>query len=185
MNDKADDRHFSQALTLRKGTPVTIRVMRPDDKNRLEAAFAGLDPQSIYTRFFGFRKELPEGPLKRIATIDFVRLLGLVVTTGEGADEIIIGSATYVADTAPDGTREAEVAFTIEEDYQGQGLAGKLLAAMAAIARRHGITRLVAEVLAGNAAMLSVFQRSSLPMTRKRVEGGVIRVELELSPPPA
>ena len=44
MNDKADDRHFSQALTLRKGTPVTIRVMRPDDKNRLEAAFAGLDP---------------------------------------------------------------------------------------------------------------------------------------------
>ena len=56
---------------------------------------------------------------------------------------------------------------------------------MAAIARRHGIKRFVAEVLAGNAAMLSVFQRSSLPMTRKRVEGGVIRVELELSPPPA
>ena len=81
--------------------------------------------------------------------------------------------------------RGTEVAFTIEEDYQGQGLAGKLLAAMAAIARRHGITRLVAEVLAGNAAMLSVFQRSSLPMTRKRVEGGVIRVELELSLPPA
>ena len=70
MNDKADDRHFSQALTLRKGTPVTIRVMRPDDKNRLEAAFAGLDPESIYTRFFGSRKELPEGPLKRIAAIE-------------------------------------------------------------------------------------------------------------------
>ena len=124
MNDKADEHHFSQALTLRKGTPVTIRVMRPDDKSRPEAAFAGLDPESIYTRFFGSRKELPEGPLKRIAAIDFVRVLGLVVTTGEGADEIIIGSATYVADTAPDGAREAEVAFTIEEDYQGQGLAG-------------------------------------------------------------
>lgn len=184
MKDADDDRHFSEALTLRNGTPVTIRVMRPDDKERLVAAFAKLDPQSIYTRFFGFRKELPEGPLNRIATIDFVNRAGFVVTTGTGTDEIIIGSATYVADTAPDGARVAEVAFTIEEDYQGQGLAGRLMAAMAGIARRHGIARLSADVLSDNAAMLAVFKRIGLPM-RKRREGGVIQLELDLTPPPA
>ena len=184
MNTTSDDSHYSVPGALRDGTPVTIRLMRPDDKDKLVAAFAKLDQQSVYTRFFSFRKELPEGPLSRIDRIDFVRLAALVATLGSGAAETIIGSATYVADTAPAGARVAEVAFMIEEDYQGQGLAGRLLAALAGIARRHGIDRLVAEVLAGNAAMIAVFRRSGLPM-RKRSEGGVVHIELDLGPEPA
>ena len=179
MTAPGADREFCEAAALRDGTPVTIRVMRPEDRDKLVAAFAKLDPHSIYTRFFSFRKELPEGPLNRIASIDFVQLAGLVVTVGEGADEVIIGSATYVADSAADGAKQAEVAFTIEEEYQGQGLASRLLAALAGMARKHGIARLKAEVLASNAPMLAVFQRSGLPM-RKRREAGVIHVELAL-----
>jgi len=176
---RSADHDFRLLVVLRNGTPVTIRVMRSDDKDRLRAAFAKLDPQSIYVRFFSFRKELPEGPLDRIDRIDFVRLLGLVATIGSGDDEVVIGSSTYVADDAADGTRAAEVAFTVEEDYQGQGLAGRLLEAAAAIARRHGIGRFTADVLSDNAPMLRVFERSGLPMRRRR-EGGVIHLELEL-----
>jgi hypothetical protein len=55
---------------------VTIRVMRPDDHERLVAAFAKLDPSTIYTRFFSYRKEIPERALERIAEIDFVQLAG-------------------------------------------------------------------------------------------------------------
>jgi GNAT superfamily N-acetyltransferase len=93
----------------------------------------------------------------------------------------VIGSATYVASVAGDGARVAEVAFTIEEDYQRQGLASKLLAALADLARRHGIVRLEADVLSGNAAMLTVFQRSGLPM-RRRSEGGVVHLTMDLAP---
>ena len=173
------DRAFRMLVVLRNGTPVTIRVMRPDDKDRLIAAFAKLDPQSVYVRFFSFRKELPEGPLNRIDRIDFVHLLGLVATVGSGDDEVVIGSSTYVADDAADGVRAAEVAFMIEEDYQRQGLAGRLFEAAAGIARRHGIARFTADVLADNAPMLRVFERSGLPMRRRR-EGSVIHLELEL-----
>lgn len=179
MIDADDDFHFSQAVTLRDGTQATIRVMRPDDKDKLIAAFAKLDGQTIYTRFFSYLKALPEGPLNRIDRIDFVRLAAVVVSVGAGADEIIIGSATYVADTAPDGIRMAEVAFTIEEDYQRQGLASRLLAALTGIARRHDIQRFEAEVLAANAPMLSVFKRGGLPMTQRR-ESGVIHIALDL-----
>ena len=56
------DPGFCQQVVLRNGTPVTIRVMRPDDKGRLVEAFAKLDPQSIYVRFFSFRKELRRRP---------------------------------------------------------------------------------------------------------------------------
>jgi RimJ/RimL family protein N-acetyltransferase len=173
------DRAFRMLAVLRNGTPVTIRVMRPDDRDRLVAAFAKLDRQSIYVRFFSFRNELPEAALDRIDRIDFVRLLGLVATVGSGDDEVVIGSSTYVADDVADGVRAAEVAFTIEEDYQGQGLGGRLFEAAAAIARRHGIARFTADVLADNAPMLRVFERSRLPMRRRR-EGGVIHLELEL-----
>ncbi len=58
---------------------------------------------------------------------------------GSGADETLIGGASYVALPSADGARAAEVAFTIEEDYQGQGLASKLLALLVDIARQHGI----------------------------------------------
>ena len=179
MDGQADDFHFERETTLRDGRAVTIRMMRPDDKDRLIAAFAKLDRQSIYTRFFTYRKELPQGPLNRIDRIDLVRLAALVVTLGDGDDAIIIGSASYVADTAADGTRQAEVAFTIEEDFQGQGLAGRLLDALAGIARRHGITRFKAEVLAGNAPMLAVFQRCRLPLHTRR-SGEVVQLTMDL-----
>ncbi|HEX5674096.1 MAG TPA: GNAT family N-acetyltransferase [Azonexus sp.] len=179
MSDSIDDTQFSRPATLRDGRPVTIRLMHPDDKDKLVAAFAKLDRQSVYTRFFSFRKELPEGPLNRIDRIDFVHLAALVVTLGVGADAAIIGSATYVADDDADGAKAAEVAFTIEEDFQGQGLAGQLLSALAGIARRHGIKRFDAEVLAHNAAMLAVFRRSGLPVSVRHA-GGVVHVSLDL-----
>lgn len=180
---RADDLGFHQAITLRDGRPALLRVMRPDDKQRLQNAFTQLDPQSVYTRLFSFRKSIPERAFERIAQIDFVHLAGLVVTMGTGVDEIVIGAASYVGRTDDDGTRVAEVAFTIEEDFQGQGLASRLLAALATLARRHGLVRFEAEVLSGNAPMLAVFQRSGLPM-RQRSEGGVVHLDLDLALPP-
>lgn len=179
MDEAQDDFHFEQAATLRDGQPVTIRLMRPDDRQRLLDAFAKLDRQSIYTRFFSFRKELPPGMLEQIEHIDLVHLAALVVTLGSGADETVIGSAGYVAQVAGDGRREAEIAFTIEEDFQGQGLASRLLAALAGIARRHGITRFTAEVLAANEPMRAVFRHCGLSM-RTRQTGDVLQVTLAL-----
>ena len=147
------------------------------------AAFSKLDANTIYTRFFSHRKEIPAATLDRIAAIDFVNLAGLVATIGTGADETVIASATYVGIPAADGVKTAEVAFTVEEDYQRQGLASKLLAALATLARRHGIVRFEADVLAGNTAMLAVFQRSGLPMRRGRTQDGAVHLTLDLAAP--
>ena len=173
------DHDFRIDTALRDGTPVVIRVMRPDDRERIVAAFAKLDESSIYTRFMSHLKEIPPRALDRIAEIDFVRVTGLVATIGSGDDEIVIGGASYFGSVAANGKRFAEVAFTIEEDFQGQGLATKLFGALATIARRHGIAYFTAEVLARNAPMLAVFARTGLPMRRQR-ESEVIHIELDL-----
>jgi RimJ/RimL family protein N-acetyltransferase len=181
MDDFDPDYVLRIETMLRDGTRATIRVMRPDDRERVVAAFDKLDEMTMYTRFFASLRHVPEHELARLDEVDFVHVAGLVVTIGSGSDETIIGGTTYIADTAVDGTRVAEVAFTIEEDYQGQGLATRLFSTLAAIARRHGIRRFVADVLASNAPMLAVFDRAGLPIRRQR-EGEVFHIEMDLKP---
>ena len=168
-------------IVLRNGTRVQVRVARPDDRDRIVAAFNELEPDSVYTRFFSMRKELTTAELDRLTTTDFTNFVGLLAVVGQGADETVIGGATYVALPRASDTRAAEVAFTIEEDYQGQGLAGQLFAMLASVARQHGIQRFEAEVLAGNAPMLKVFERSGLPLTKTR-DAGVTHIVMDLLP---
>ena len=60
--------------------------------------------------------------------------------------------------------RAAEVAFVVADAYQHHGLAPMLLYRLATAARSVGITRFVAEVLAENKAMLSVFRGAGFPI---------------------
>jgi GNAT superfamily N-acetyltransferase len=159
-----DARNYAVEDTLRNGTSITIRAVRSDDRERIARAFRQLEPESVYTRFFGCKKELTAADFARLDAIDFVRQVILVVTTRGSEDKIVIGSGSYVARDADDGTVAAEVAFTVEEDYQGLGIAGRLLRHLVEIARERGITRFEADVLSGNKPMLAVFARSGLPM---------------------
>jgi len=179
MNNPGSASPFSQQTSLRNGTPVVLRVALPEDRAKVVAAFGKLDPDSIYTRFFSMRKELSPAELDRFGATDFVNFVSLAALVGSGPDETLIGGASYVVLPAPDGARAAEVAFTIEEDYQGQGLASQLMCMLVGIARQHGIVQFEAEVLAGNKAMRSVFERSGLPLTKSR-EDGVTHIVMDL-----
>ncbi|MCF7733711.1 MAG: GNAT family N-acetyltransferase [Akkermansiaceae bacterium] len=77
--------------------------------------------------------------------------------------DAIIGGGRYVTFNRPAG-RSAEVAFLVEEDYSGLGIAGRILKHLTRIAREKGISQFEAEVLPRNKAMLAVFRRSALPM---------------------
>jgi GNAT superfamily N-acetyltransferase len=68
----------------------------------------------------------------------------------------------------------------VEEDFQGQGIAGLLLGHLARIARQQGVRELTAEVLPVNRGMLTVFSRSGLPM-QSATEDGVVHVALSLT----
>ena len=179
VNEASPRNPFSLQTVLRNGTPVQIRLALPEDRDKIVAAFHKLESDSVYTRFFSARKELTAAELDRLSATDFVNFVGLLAVVGSGTAETVIGGATYVALPSPDETRAAEVAFTIEEDYQGQGLASQLMTILADTARQHGFHRLEAEVLSGNAPMLKVFERSGLPLTKTR-DGGVTHIVMQL-----
>ncbi len=176
-----DARHFGITDTLKDGTSVTIRAIRPNDKELIKEAFKNLEPETIYKRFFRYKSELTEDELKRINEFDFETNVVLVVTIPEKNREIIIGAAQYcVLGNTPDALTQAEVAFTVEEDYQGQGMGSRLLKQLIRIAREKGVNQFVAEVLPQNKAMLAVFAHSGLP-AKQNYEGGFISVTISLT----
>ena len=177
MDDASNPRDYRAEDRLRDGTAIVIRAVRVDDRERMREASGRLSPEAIYLRLFAPKKELTEAGLKRLIEVDFDREVALVATIGAGTQESVIGGGRYVS--ANNDRRAAEVAFTVDGRYRGQGIASRLLQHLAAIARGRGITRFDAEVLAENRPMLAVFARSGLAMERRR-EGGVVHVELSL-----
>jgi RimJ/RimL family protein N-acetyltransferase len=164
---------FSSIETLRNGRRIEIRAQRKHDREALEAAVARMSDESVYRRFFGPRHQFTEKEAAYFVNIDFVTHVALVVVANENGKEAIVGAGHYVV-VEPG---RAEVAFAVIDECQGQGIGGALMHNLVAIAREAGVGKLIAEVLAGNTAMLKVFQRSGLMMSTKR-EGSVVHVTL-------
>jgi GNAT superfamily N-acetyltransferase len=154
---------------------ITIRAVRPDDKEGIVKAFRALDRRSVYLRFFSYRKELSEEELRRVTGCDGVSEAVLVATVGSGDQETIVGLGGYVRSGAA-----ADIAFAVEEDFQGRGIAGRLLQRLAHIARANGITRFEADVLAENTPMLTVLRHSGLAMRASQGQG-VVHATLSLT----
>jgi RimJ/RimL family protein N-acetyltransferase len=168
------------AETLRDGTAVTVRAARADDGPKIRRAFQNLERDTVYTRFFGYKADVSDVDLARITEADFETRVALLVTIGAGEDEVVVGGASYVVgDACTTGGRSAEVAFLIEEDFQGRGMASLLIRHIIAIARADGLDRLEADVLSRNLPMLQVLRRCGLPMTARH-QADVIHVTLSL-----
>jgi GNAT superfamily N-acetyltransferase len=162
-----DIANYTVVEKLRDQRPVTIRAIRPGDKELFRTAFIGLEAGSIYMRFFGPRKELTDRELVQATEVDFIRTVALVASVQESSGERIVGGGRYIAYGESDPPTAAEVAFLVEEDYHGQGIASILFKHLLLIGRQQGISRFEADVLHANKKMLRVFERAGLPIVTK------------------
>jgi GNAT superfamily N-acetyltransferase len=174
-----DARHYNAKETLKNGMVVTIRAIRADDKENIAKAFSNLDRESVYTRFFRYKDELTDDELRQVAEVDFEDIVALVVTKENEEGETIIGGGRYIAFAAAGGERRAEVAFIVEEDYQGLGIATRILGHLTAIAREKGVSAFEADVLSENRGMLTVFAKSGLP-TKQTYDGDTVHVTMSI-----
>ncbi|HUL93197.1 MAG TPA: GNAT family N-acetyltransferase [Burkholderiales bacterium] len=153
---------------------VMIRGIRPDDRERIVKAFRALDLRSIYLRFFFHKKELGDEELHRLCEPGRAREVVQVATIGSGSQETIIGLGHYVRSGA-----SADIAFIVEEDYRGRGIASSLLQHLTHIAREDGILQFEADVFAENTPMLNVLHHSGL-RADVRASDGIVHVTLFL-----
>jgi RimJ/RimL family protein N-acetyltransferase len=175
-----DARNYTASETLRDGAPVTVRAIRRDDGSGILAAFDRLDRESVYTRFFTYKKELSDADLNGLTDVDFDHVVALVVTADAGDFETLIGGGRYCSEAPLRGVQSAELAFITANDYRGRGVAGLILKHLVLIGRAQGVLRFEADVLAQNQAMLAVFRHSGLALKQQR-EGNVVHVVLPLA----
>ncbi len=170
-----DGKNLKTSETLKNGLMVTIRAVRPSDKELFVEIFNNLDPETIYTRFFHRKSSLSETDLQALTEVDFIQNVVLIATIPGPEREGIIGVARYVLlQPGQEGQLRAEVAFTVEKEYQGQGLASRMMRHLVMIAREQGLKSLEAEVMADNISMFKVFNRSGLPMQTKYPDGDIV-----------
>jgi len=171
----SDPAKYSAVELLRNGLRIEIRALRASDRADLVAAVDHTGARSLYRRFFSLKRHFSEKEINFFLNIDFANHVALVAVVREGGRRAIVGGGRYIV--VRPGT--AEVAFTVVDKYQGQGIGGSLMRHLTTLARDAGLKELIAEVLPENIPMLKVFENSGLRLSAKQ-EDGVVHISLQL-----
>ena len=163
-------RELEHAIVLDDGRRLLLRPIRPADAPRLVALYDRLSLDSRYHRFFTAMKRLPPDWARFLATVDYRRRLALVVEHDTPAGPEVIAVARYDSGGGDDA---AEVAFVVDDPWQGLGLGTRLLGDLLQAAEARGLHRFRAYVLADNTRMLDLLTRFT-DVRARRIDAGVI-----------
>jgi acyl-CoA hydrolase/GNAT superfamily N-acetyltransferase len=164
----------SRRHTLPGGKEVTVRPARITDEETLRDLFYRLSDDSTYRRFMFCKREHPHDEMQHLVDLDYEQNMALVVCDTTGDNTEIPAMARYDVDPA---TNLADIAFVVQDGWQGKGVGTLLMKRMGEIARARGIAGFTADVLATNKPMIAVFQKSGMNL-RMELEQGVYQLVL-------
>jgi acyl-CoA hydrolase/GNAT superfamily N-acetyltransferase len=150
------------------GLAVRFRAIRPSDEEDMRRLFYRFSDQTVYYRYFSPIKTMPHAQMQKYVNVDYRHVMSLVGLVGEPGKGRIIAEGRYVQEPS---RPIADVAFVVDEKYQGYGIATFLLRMLVRLARERGVQRFTADVLATNTAMMKVFEKAGLPFNARLDEG--------------
>jgi GNAT superfamily N-acetyltransferase len=171
------DERYREKVVLEDGTRATLRLIRPDDKALMLAAWERLSPESRYRRFFAAKANLTDAELRYLTEVDNVSHVAIGATRRRRGKIEALGVARFIRLT--DRPLVADAAVTVVDDAQGLGLGRMLLSRLIAAARERGIEVFSCDVLADNDGMRNLI-RSLVPDAVERSEGPIVTVEMPL-----
>jgi acetyltransferase len=172
---------YAGAWTMKDGTPVTIRPIRPEDEPQIIKFHEKLSERSVYLRYFQPLKlstRTAHERLTRICFIDYDREMALVAERRDPASgqPQILGVTRL---SKIHGTDSAESAVVILDDFQHHGLGTELVRRSIDVARAEKLKRVVSNILPENLEMRAVCQRLGFQLHHE-LEDNVVRGVLEL-----
>jgi len=170
MTPEAYPGALERRMALKNGETLRIRPIRPDDGPRLVELYNRLSRHTAYQRFFTVMRRLPPDWVHYFANVDYRRRLALVAERETVAGVELVGVGRY---EPSDDEATGEVAFVLEDGYQGQGLGAVLLDAIVRAGSERGLTRFRAYVLADNHRMLRLLAHHTRIIESKTEQGEV------------
>jgi RimJ/RimL family protein N-acetyltransferase len=171
-------RELERHVTLRDGSRVQLRPIRPEDQTRLIEFYNRLSRHTAYHRFFTVMRRLPPDWAKLLATVDYRRRLALIAEHEGPAGLELIGVGRY---EPTDCEETAEVAFVVQDGWQNRGLGTVLFQSIIDAAVARGIRRFVAYVLADNPRMLDLITRFT-EVEQRQTEHGIVEIAFRPRP---
>lgn len=162
--------------TFKGGVEVHFRVIRPSDEEGMRRLFYRFSDEAVYYRYFSPIKAMPHSRMQEYVNVDPNRLLSIVGLVGKPEEEKIIAEARFVRDQM---RPHADIAFVVDEEYQGLGIAGFLYRMLVRLARERGVKAFTADILASNKGMMRVLEKGGLPV-QARLEQGVFATTIPL-----
>jgi acyl-CoA hydrolase/GNAT superfamily N-acetyltransferase len=158
---------------LRDGREVRIRPTRTGDFRALQDLFYRMPEDDVRTRFFHALTALTDVAAQNLCSVDYEHDMAFAAVVGPPEHERVVATSAYFG-----GARGlAEVAYMVDPEWQGAGLASILHERMVDYARARQMRGFFAEVLTSNAAMLRVFSKGNHD-THVKTSGGVHDVRM-------
>jgi RimJ/RimL family protein N-acetyltransferase len=169
----ARNRPEGERVTIRDGSAISIRPIKPADKGAIQIGFDRMSEETRYRRFFSPLHRLSSRDLVYLTEVDHHDHEALIAHSESGEP---LGVARFVR--GPD-RRKAEVAVVVVDEWQGRGVATALLSRLVDRARAEGIRVFTATTLNGNVGAIHLMQALGEPY-RVGPPSTTIDLEIEL-----
>lgn len=162
--------------TFKDGLEVRFRPIKASDEDMMRRLFYQFSDESKYLRYFARVSVMPHQEMQKYVNIDYRSTLSIVGVITKNRSEEIIAEARY---SYYPKEKTYELAFIVDEEYQGKGISTFMAEYLVKIARERGVRELCANVLPENKKMLQVFNKVSAEHTSK-FSDGVVSVTFRL-----
>ena len=167
---------FVSEQTMKDGTPVIFRPIKPEDEPMWCDLLDGCSTESIWFRFSYLFKETTHDMATRYCFIDYDREIGIVAEVEEDGERKLIAVGRLVADMNHEA---AEYAVIVVDRWQGHSLGGLLTDYCLEVAKTWGVKSVVAETYKSNVRALSLFRNRGFTIDDQQEEDvALVRKEL-------
>lgn len=150
---------------------IRFRPIKASDEDMMRELFYLFPDEAKYLRYFSRVNSMPHKNMQRYVAVDYDRTLSIVGVVETGRTQKIIAEARY-AYYENDGSYE--MAFIVDETWQGRGIATFLMEYLIEIAGRRGLKTLSASVLYENSKMIKVLKKAFIKPEVSADEGVLV-----------
>ena len=180
MNEPGDSSRNAQTCTFRllQGERITVRAIRPQDADSLQAYVRGLSSETRRNRFLAAVSELTPARVEHLIHMDRPDKVALLGFARTGAESQIVAEAMLVKAA---NSRRCEIALSVADAWQRKGVGTLLLRTLECRARMLGAHFLFGDVLRTNTAMKCLARKAGFSIRTPFTDARSVEVDKDLS----